>query len=138
MIQQKILSFNTSGRGTIDITAKIAQLVEQTRITTGICNVFLHHTSASLIFCENADSTVQQDLENFVSRWIPEDAKYFKHNNEGSDDMPAHLRTIMTQSSLTIPITQRKLALGTWQGIFLWEHRHSSFHRKMTITLIGE
>lgn len=113
MIQQHILHYNTSGRATIEITDDILQMVSLAKITTGLCHLFLHHTSASLIFCENADPVVRQDLENFTANWILDDKNLYEHNAEGRDDMPAHLRTIFTNSELSIPITKGKLALGT-------------------------
>ena len=137
MIKQHILYFNTNGRATIGITEKVAEVVTVSKIITGLCQLFIHHTSASLIICENADPTVRQDLENFTSRWIQDGDKIFQHNAEGIDDMSAHLRTIFTQSGLSIPITDGQLALGNWQGVFLWEHRFGHFKRKITVTLIG-
>jgi secondary thiamine-phosphate synthase enzyme len=137
MIFQQKMTVNTSGRGMINVTADIADIISQVSISTGICNVFLHHTSASLILCENADSAIQEDLENFMQRLIPDDETLFRHNMEGPDDMPAHIRSILTQNSLTIPITNSRLNLGTWQGVFLWEHRFATHARNLTITLMS-
>ncbi len=135
MTIQKILSIKTPGRGLINITPLISEVVSKANIALGLCNIFLHHTSASLIICENDDPAVLTDLEKFMQRLIPDDDSLYTHIIEGPDDMPAHIRTILTQSSLTIPITDGKLTLGTWQGIFLWEHRFESHQRKLTVTL---
>lgn len=138
MIYQEVITFLTNGRGTIDITDKISAIVKKHSVTTGICHLFIHHTSASIILCENYDTAVRTDLEKFISQWIPDDNKMFKHTTEGADDMPAHLRSIFTHSDLTIPITNKKLVLGSWQGIFLWEHRYDKFQRHITVTILGE
>jgi secondary thiamine-phosphate synthase enzyme len=135
MAIQEVLSIKTPGRGLINITSLIADIISKNSITNGLCNVFLHHTSASLTICENDDPAVLRDLEAFMQRLIPDSDKLYTHVIEGPDDMPAHIRTILTQSSLTIPITDQKLALGTWQGVFLWEHRLQSHQRILTITL---
>jgi secondary thiamine-phosphate synthase enzyme len=133
MIFQESLKIKTPGRGLSNITNAVNKFVSISQITTGLCHVFIHHTSASLIICENADDTVQSDLELFMSRLVPDGDRIFNHTAEGPDDMPAHVRTILTQSSLTIPVTRSTLDLGTWQGIFLWEHRHHAHDRKITI-----
>ena len=138
MIFQQSLKIKTSGRGLINITENIAQIVSDSKLTHGICHVFIHHTSASLIICENADPTVQLDLELFMSRLIPDGDKLFHHVAEGPDDMPSHVRTILTQSSLSIPVTKSKMDLGIWQGLFLWEHRLQAHERKITVTIQGE
>ncbi len=136
-ISQSQLIFTTPQRGLINITADIALLVSQAQISTGLCHLFLLHTSASLILCENADPLVLSDLETFMQRFIPDTEGLYQHIAEGLDDMPAHIRTILTQNSLTIPIHKTELNLGTWQGIFLWEHRLDSHQRKLTVTLQG-
>lgn len=136
MILQETLTIQTHHRGTIDITQSIKNIISKTNITTGICNLFLHHTSASLILCENYDPTVREDLEAFMQRLIPDGDKLFKHTIEGPDDMPAHIRTILTQNSLVIPITENNLNLGQWQGIFLWEHRATGHKRKLTLSFL--
>ena len=100
--------------------------------------MFIHHTSASLIICENADPSVRRDLETFAAKLVPDGDRMFTHDAEGDDDMPAHVRTILTQTSIGIPITKRKLALGTWQGLYLWEHRTSPHRRSVSVTVIGE
>lgn len=125
----------TSGRGFINITNEVMNCVKNANIHNGLCHVFLHHTSASLTLCENQDPLVQNDLEAFMSRLIPDGDPLFTHTIEGPDDMSSHVRTVLTQSFLLIPITDKKLALGDWQGVFLWEHRFSSHQRRMTITI---
>lgn len=137
-IYQKILSLLTKGRGFIEITSEVSDYVNQHELITGICHVFLAHTSASLIFCENADPTVLKDLEKFIQRLVPDGDSAFMHNAEGVDDMPAHIRTVLTQNSLSIPIVHGNLALGRWQGLFLWEHRLAPHQRQVTMTLIGQ
>lgn len=131
------LTFATGGRGTTAITSEVERVVRSAEVADGLCNVFLHHTSASLILCENADPTVRSDLERFAHRLVPDGDPLFEHVDEGPDDMPAHVRTILTQSSLCLPIASGRLALGTWQGVYLWEHRHSPHHRHVTVSVIG-
>ncbi|AAO90682.2 secondary thiamine-phosphate synthase enzyme YjbQ [Coxiella burnetii] len=138
MIYQKTLIFHTKARGTIDITDKVIDIVLSSECKKGLCHVFIQHTSASLIVCENADRTVRKDLERFMERFIQDGDKLFQHKVEGPDDMPAHLRTILTQTSLTVPIENNELALGTWQGIYLWEHRLGAhFRRRIMVTVMG-
>ncbi len=134
---QQTLQFSTSGRGTIEITSEIQSVVDATDITIGICHVFVHHTSASIIICENADDDVRVDLETFMQKLVPDGDPMFVHTSEGEDDMPAHVRSVITQTELTLPVAQGKLVLGTWQGIYLWEHRHQSHHRNITLTIHG-
>lgn len=136
MNNQASFVIKTKGRGLMNITANVTNILSQAEINTGICNIFLHHTSASIILCENADPTVQEDLENFMKRLVPDGDKLFKHTMEGPDDMPSHIRSVLTQNSLTIPVTDNQLNLGTWQGIFIWEHRLQGHHRKITVTLL--
>ncbi|MDR3491162.1 MAG: secondary thiamine-phosphate synthase enzyme YjbQ [Gammaproteobacteria bacterium] len=138
MIIQQSFKIQTPGRGMIEVTKEVAEIVKQSEISIGICNVFLHHTSASIVICENDDITVQHDLERFFGHLISDGHMLFEHVAEGPDDMSAHVRSIMTQSSLSIPITQKKLDLGRWQGIYLWEHRLKAHDRKITVTLQGE
>ena len=135
---QHILQFNTSGRGTSNISHDIADAVSQSGINNGLCHVFIHHTSASLILCENADPTVRSDLETFMSNLVPDGSSMFRHIDEGPDDMPAHVRSILTKMDLSIPVTSGRLALGTWQGIYLWEHRTHPHRRHLTVTIQGE
>jgi secondary thiamine-phosphate synthase enzyme len=138
MLKKYKFEITTSGRGLINITDKIADYIQQANMAEGLCHVFLHHTSASLTLCENFDPLVQKDLEAFMLRLIPDGDALFEHIAEGPDDMPSHVRSILTQPSLTLPISNHKLDLGQWQGIYLWEHRLRSHHRKLTLTLQGE
>lgn len=135
LMKQEILNIDTNGRGTYDISSEIKRIVHENNVHTGLCHLFLQHTSASLILCENADPTVRIDLENFMSRIAPDGDPIYQHDMEGKDDMPAHIRTILTQNSLTIPIKDGHCALGTWQGIYLWEHRLMAHKRQIIVTL---
>lgn len=137
-IIQQSLSVNTSSRKTHDITRDVQSLVMKAGIETGLCHLFIKHTSASLILCENADPDVKVDLERFMQSIVPDGDPMFVHDIEGPDDMPAHIRTIITNVSLTIPVTNGRCNLGTWQGIYLWEHRASEHHRKVIVTLHGD
>ena len=136
-IQNKITLPN-SGRGIYDITADIQSEVAKSGIDQGLAHIFIHHTSASLIICENADPSVRTDLEAYMSRAVPDGDPLFRHTQEGPDDMSAHVRSILTQTALTIPVTHAALALGTWQGIYLWEHRYGSHTRTVTVTIQGD
>ncbi len=138
MFVQRQIGITTEGRGTYEITTEIQDIVSSSGITMGLCNLFLQHTSASLILCENADPDVQSDLEAFTRRLVPDGDPLFQHTMEGADDMAAHIRTVLTNNSLTIPIGQGMCLLGTWQGIYLWEHRYHSHRRSVVITLSGE
>ena len=138
MVFQKTLEYRTRGRGTTDITADVQRAVAASGIQAGLCNVFLQHTSASLILCENADPDVRRDLETLLSRVVPDGDPAYDHDTEGPDDMAAHARSILTSNSLTIPVTGGKLALGTWQGVYLYEHRHVGHTRSLVLTLVGE
>ena len=138
LIFQQSINLSTLGRSTSNITRQITELINQSGIQTGIVNIFVHHTSASLILCENADPTVRSDLEHFMSRLTPDGDPMFQHRDEGPDDMSAHVRTVLTDSSLSIPISSGQSMLGTWQGIYLWEHRTHPHHRKITVTIYGE
>jgi secondary thiamine-phosphate synthase enzyme len=138
MIEHKTLQFRTSGRGTIDITAEVARAVAASGVKKGLCTVFLQHTSASLILCENADPDVRRDLETLISRLAPDGDPAYVHDTEGPDDMAAHARSILTSNSVTIPVADGKLILGTWQGIYLYEHRTAPHTRKAILTVIGE
>ena len=128
----------TSGKGTYEITNKVESLLRESRIGDGILIVFVQHTSCSLIVMENADPTARRDLEEFFNRLVPENADYFEHDTEGADDMPSHIRMVLTRTSETIPVISGKMQLGTWQGIFLFEHRHAAHRRKITVTILGE
>jgi secondary thiamine-phosphate synthase enzyme len=132
------LTVATKGRGTYDITREVAGVVVASKARHGLATVFIHHTSASLIICENADPSVRRDLETFAAKLVPDGDRMFTHDAEGDDDMPAHVRTVLTQTSIGIPIESGKLALGTWQGIYLWEHRTAPHRRTISVTVIGE
>jgi len=138
MIKQQTLQIQTRGRGTYDITSQVEQVVHESTARNGLCHLFIQHTSASLILCENADPSVRDDLEVFMARLIPDGDPTFEHNQEGPDDMPAHLRSILTKMDLTLPISNGRCALGTWQGVFLWEHRTHPHQRHIIITIQGE
>ena len=137
MAYQKTITYNTSGRGTYDITDDINQLIAKSGIDVGLCNVFIQHTSASLIITENADSAVRHDLETVLKRLAPDGDPEYRHDYEGDDDMSAHIRCMLTNDSLMIPISNGRAALGTWQGIYLYEHRTSRFSRSIVVTVMG-
>lgn len=137
MIEQQTITVQTEGRATIDITREVEQILTAASIQTGLCHVFVHHTSASLIITENADSNVRRDLENYIAKLVQDGDPAYLHDQEGPDDMAAHIRSVLTQTEISIPITSRRLGLGTWQGLFLWEHRYQAHRRKITITLTG-
>jgi secondary thiamine-phosphate synthase enzyme len=134
---QAEIELATGGRGSYEITDRIAAAVREARVATGLCHVFTTHTSASLMICENADPDVRRDLETFMSGLAPDGDERFVHTAEGPDDMPAHVRSILTQTDLTIPIRGGKLALGTWQGVYFWEHRLRAHLRRVLVTVQG-
>ena len=131
-MHQQILRISTTGKSFTNITAKVEAIVAQSGVETGLCSLFLRHTSASLVIQENADPDVLQDLANFMAKLVPESANYI-HNAEGADDMPAHIRTALTHTSEQIPISRGQLLLGTWQGIYIWEHRQRSHIRELVV-----
>ncbi|MBD2091906.1 YjbQ family protein [Microcoleus sp. FACHB-1515] len=133
---QQILKIQTSGKTLHKITSKVADVVAQAGIETGLCSLFLRHTSASLIIQENADPDVLKDLANFLAKLVPEGDRYI-HSTEGADDMPAHIRTVLTHTSEQIPIANGRLVLGTWQGIYVWEHRQHSHLRELVVHISG-
>ena len=128
----------TRGRGTYDLTERAQAAVRASGAREGLCTVFVHHTSASLMICENADPDVLSDLERFLARLVPDGDPLFEHTAEGPDDMPSHVRSVLTQTSLSFPVNAGAVPLGTWQGIYVWEHRHASHGRRVTITVQGE
>ncbi len=128
----------TRGRGLYEFTGKVSDWVSQSRFGTGLVTLHLRHTSASLLIQENADPDVRRDLESFFARLVPDGDPLFVHTAEGDDDMPAHVRTALTAVNLSIPVSHGQLALGTWQGIYLWEHRHSPHSRAVTLHFVGE
>jgi len=138
MIKQYTREISTRGRGSYEITRQIQDLVVGSGVDQGLCHIFVHHTSASLILCENADPDVRRDLEAFMARLVPDGDPLFIHTAEGTDDMPAHIRSVLTKSEMTIPITHGRCGLGTWQGVFLWEHRSRPHRRRITISLVGD
>ena len=138
MFKQFELTVVTQGRGTYELSRDVQRFVADSTIRTGLCHVFIRHTSASLMLCENADPSVMRDLEAFMQRQVPDGDPLFSHTAEGPDDMPAHVRSILTQSDLNLPIVDGRCALGTWQGVYLWEHRHAAHRRKVLLTVNGE
>lgn len=129
---------STRGKGTYEITEVCAEVVKKSRIRAGIATVFVQHTSCSLVIFENADPSARTDLHAYFDRLVPEDADYFVHTQEGSDDMPSHLRMVLTRTSEVIPVMNGELALGTWQGIFLFEHRRAPHVRSIVVSVVGE
>ncbi len=138
MVHQETINITTSGRGTIELTRDVEKIIKQSGINVGLCNIFIQHTSASLVLCENADPTVRIDMETFMSHLVPDGNSMFKHTTEGPDDMPAHMRSVLTDCSLSLPVTNGRCALGTWQGIYLWEHRTAAHQRKISVTIYGD
>jgi len=140
MLRQEMHEFvvGTSGRGLYEITRPVAAWVQENDIRNGLLTLHLRHTSASLLIQENADPEVQSDLERFFSRLVPDGDPLFQHTAEGEDDMPAHVRTALTTVNLSVPIVDSRLALGTWQGIYVWEHRRHPHTRRVAAHLIGE
>jgi secondary thiamine-phosphate synthase enzyme len=128
----------TTGKGTYEITDQVTRVVAASAITTGTVTVFVAHTSASLVIMENADPSARTDLHAFFDHLVPEDTPYFVHTYEGSDDMPSHIRMALTRTSEVIPVNGRRMELGTWQGIFLFEHRRAPHTRKIVISVVGE
>ena len=138
MIKQYLLNIRTQGRSTIEITREINGFVRQSKVSTGLCHIFIQHTSASLIITENADSNVRLDLENYLSKLVLDGDPDYIHDQEGPDDMAAHIRSVLTQNDITVPVTGGQAALGTWQGLFLWEHRTQAHQRQLVITIHGD
>lgn len=134
---QRRFEIQTRGRGTYEITDQVCDAVAAADIEVGLCHVFVHHTSASLMLCENADPQVRRDLETFMVRLVPDGDPMFGHDDEGPDDMPAHVRTVLTHTGLSIPVSAGQCTLGTWQGVYLWEHRSAGHRRTVTVTVFG-
>jgi secondary thiamine-phosphate synthase enzyme len=132
------IEIRTDGTGLYEITDQVQSKIDKSSVRSGTATVFAQHTSCSLIIMENADPTARRDLEAFFDRLVPEDADYFTHNSEGSDDMPSHIRMVLTRTSETVPVVNGKMQLGTWQGIFLFEHRRAPHRRRIFLTVIGE
>ncbi len=137
MITQQTILISTDGRGFYDITTKVNSLLHDSPVENGLCHVFIQHTSASLLICENADPSVRHDVEQFFSKIVIDGDESYHHSYEGPDDMSGHLRTILTETSIVLPVTERALNLGTWQGIYLFEHRYRAHKRKLVITFYG-
>ena len=137
MLHTDQFTLDTQGRGTSEITDRVQRVVGRSGIAEGLCNVFIHHTSASLIVSENADPSVRADLDRFLSRLVPDGDPLFRHTLEGPDDMPAHVRSVLTQTSISLPVADGRCDLGTWQGLFLWEHRDAGHRRRITVTVLG-
>lgn len=137
-IYQTTLTFHTSNRGTFNITDDIDEVIAESEISVGLCHVFCQHTSASLIITENADPTVRQDIEYWMQKHIIDGDRNYRHNYEGDDDMSGHIRTLLTETSHTLPISNGELNMGTWQGLFLYEHRTGRFNRQVIVTIQGE
>jgi secondary thiamine-phosphate synthase enzyme len=131
------LSVATRGRGFHDLTAQVQAAVARSGVQEGLCCVFLHHTSASLLLCENADPDVRRDLEAFFARLVVDGDPLFQHDAEGPDDMPSHVRAVLTGNSLTLPVRAGRCDLGTWQGVYLWEHRTAPHRRRVSVTVVG-
>ena len=134
---QRELQINTRGGRLLEITSEVQRLVTESGLSEGLCHLFVRHTSASLTIQENADPTVLSDLEHFMNKLVPEFDPDYRHTIEGPDDMPAHIRSALTQVSEQIPVSGKRLMLGTWQGIFLWEHRRHGRQRKVVVNLFG-
>jgi len=135
---QHVLTIATKGKGLVEITPQVKHWVAAREIATGLLTLYCRHTSASLLIQENASPDVRHDLDAFLRRIVPEDMSLYRHNDEGPDDMPAHIKSALTQTQLTIPVSDGRLQLGVWQGIFLFEHRASPHQRSLVLTLIGE
>jgi secondary thiamine-phosphate synthase enzyme len=131
------ITIRTAGKGTYEITKQISEVLVRSGIVSGTVTVFVQHTSCSLVIMENADPTARRDLEEFFDRLVPENASYFEHDSEGPDDMPSHIRMVLTRSSEVIPIVDSRMQLGTWQGVFLFEHRRAAHTRNLIVTVIG-
>lgn len=129
----KKIAVRTAGQGLYEVTDEVLKIVHAAKVSEGLCTVFVRHTSASLTIQENADPSARRDLEAWLNRLVPERDALYTHTTEGPDDMPAHIKAILTDVSLSIPVVEGTLALGTWQGIYLWEHRKSAHHREIVV-----
>jgi len=137
MAYQQGFEIRTRGRGTTEITAEVARLVRSAGIATGIAQVFVQHTSCAVMITENADPAVRRDLETLAARWAPDADPAYRHDTEGGDDMAAHARSLLAGTSVTVPVGSGELLLGTWQGIYLWEHRTGPQLRRVVVTVLG-
>lgn len=136
-VHQDTIDVSTRGRGLVDVTSRVASVVRASGVTTGLCTVFVQHTSASLVIQENADPSVRRDMERWIEGVAPEDPRAYEHDDEGLDDMPAHLRATITKTSEVVPVSAGRLALGTWQALYLWEHRRSPHTRTIVVHVQG-
>jgi secondary thiamine-phosphate synthase enzyme len=132
------LEVRTHGKGLYEITDDVQSKIDKSGVRNGTVTVFVQHTSCSIVIMENADPTAQRDLEKFFDRLVPENADYFTHNAEGGDDMPSHIRMVLTRTNETVPVMDGKMQLGTWQGVFLFEHRRAPHRRNILVTIMGE
>lgn len=137
-VHQESIEVRTRGRGSYNVSAELQSIVRQSGIDAGICQVFCHHTSASLVLTENADPDVRTDLESFLGRLVPDGDPIYRHTMEGPDDMSAHVRSVLTQSGISLPVGEGRCLLGTWQGLYLWEHRAAGHRRTVTVTVLGD
>jgi secondary thiamine-phosphate synthase enzyme len=137
-VRQQSFMVRTRAREFQDVTAQAAAIVGASGVAAGVCNLFLRHTSASLLLCENADPAVRRDLESFMQRIAPDGSPEYEHDAEGPDDMPAHIRATLAGVALTVPVQEGRLLLGTWQGLYVWEHRMAAHEREILVTVIGE
>jgi secondary thiamine-phosphate synthase enzyme len=136
MSHRESFEVKTPGRALVDITARVADVVGRSGVADGLCTVFVHHTSASLVINENADPAVRRDLERWLGRLVQDGDPIFEHTDEGPDDMSAHVRSVLTQASLGIPVAGGRLDLGTWQGVYLWEHRARAHARRLSVIVV--
>ena len=137
-VYQNTLTVGTHGQGMVEMTEAIAREVSRSKLTRGVATIFCQHTSCSLVIMENADPSARRDLEAWFNRLVPENDPRFEHTLEGPDDMPSHIKMTLTRTSESVPFADGQLQLGTWQGIFLWEHRRAAHSRKILVTLVGE
>ncbi len=137
-VSNETFSIGTNGKGTVEITREVASIISRAGITTGMVTIFVRHTSASLVIMENADPSARRDLELFFEKLVPENTSWFIHTQEGPDDMPSHIRMALTRTSEVIPVIDGRMTLGTWQGIFLFEHRRHPHRREIVVSVIGE
>lgn len=137
-VHQETLTLRTRGAGLHEITDAVARVVAQSRLGAGVVTVFCQHTSCSLVIMENADPTARRDLEAWLDRLVPEDDPHFEHTLEGPDDMPSHIKMVLTRTSESVPFASGRLLLGTWQGVYLWEHRRAAHSRQVVVTVLGE
>ena len=135
---QDSFTIRTRGQGTAEITDEVARIVVRSGVARGVAHLFCQHTSCSLVVMENADPTARTDLEAWLNRLVPEDDPRFGHTLEGADDMPSHIKMALTRTSETVPVADGRLQLGTWQGLFLWEHRRAPHTRRLVVTVLGE